>query len=348
MTPVITFDHLEFRQDKHFENPICLRIKKEDGKSVVALATLETLLNDDLIFDDAPTPDIIQNLIGISFQNFRRKTQSEKNSYSPVFTFNKLIDLTFIRFKVVEDDCHIYKLNNLTIHGKGCSLVPYRANKIIKHATEHGLVLIRRDDKFDVPASIVPFATLDEHFRSKSYTSTAAATPYFSEDKEDQPKGEEKALTWYVGGVNRDGYRLNIYEAWKLHPELPEGTWRLEVQSYGDTARQLTNGRSDNNDTLEQRLLALIRSRLNFRSMTSGNKNLSERPVPTWWTKLLSGYGTFRLVHQANSPRVENRKNRLKSDLYSRLLALGPDVFSQALAEFVSKELPELTLQKIT
>lgn len=150
-----------------------------------------------------------------------------------------------------------------------------------------------------------------------------------------------------MGGINRDGYRLNIYEAWKLHPELPEGTWRLEVQSYGDTARQLTTGRSDSSDTIEQRVLALIRSRLNFRSMTSANKNLSERLIPAWWSKLLSGYGTFRLTHQANSPRVENRKNRLKSDLYSRLLALGPDVFTQALSEFIGKELPDLTLQKI-
>jgi hypothetical protein len=344
MPPVITFDHLEFKQDTHAENPICIRLTKEGKTTTATIGTKESLLDESLVefYEDAP--DIIQTLIGIPFKNFKRKTASDKNSYRPVYTFGKLIDLSFCRTTTE----NIYRLDNITIHGKGCPLVPYSSEKIIKTATAYNLTLIRRDDKFDIPASIVPFATLDDHFKAKGYTANAAVTPHYSEDIEDQEKGSDKALSWYVGGINRNGYRLNIYEAWKIHPELPEGTWRLEVQSYGDTARQLTSGRSDVKDTLEQRVLALIKTRLNFRSMNSSNKNLSERPVPAWWSKLLFGYGTFRLTHQANSPRVENRKNRLKSDLYSRLLALGPDVFAEALAEFVAKELPDLHVQKIT
>lgn len=97
MTPVITFDHLEFRQDKHFENPICIKISKEENKSVATIGTQETLSDGELLSFDEEEQDAIQYIIGIPFKSFNRKTASTKNSFNPVYTLNKLIDLTFCR-----------------------------------------------------------------------------------------------------------------------------------------------------------------------------------------------------------------------------------------------------------
>jgi hypothetical protein len=277
--------------------------------------------------------DVVQLITGIPFHKLKRRSQSQTNAYKPVFTLDNMVDVQFRKY----GDKRI--LESITVHGRGWDIVPYSVPKMVATAKKHGLVLDVVHYKLDVSPDIISFQTIEHHFKEKGFTSTATATTYISEDR----AGGTKATGWRVGSLGHNGYAVSIYPSSLIHYELPNGTWRIEVQAKGQAANQLL----DQPDT-PAAVLALISNRITFRSTTSRNSNRSQRPVPKWWSSILQGAGSFRITHSNPTPVLENRKKRFVADLYSRCTSLGEPIFTEALSEFVSKFLPGYKLTPAT
>lgn len=316
----ITVDHLSLKlphKDKDYEtSPLCL--------TTLQCHRENALLAKDFDGETQPPLDAIQQIVGVPFHHFKRRTASRTNSYRPVFTFNNLVDITFRKFG---DD---YVVDTITVHGRGWGVVPYSADRMILHGADFGLELYEIHHKIDIPANIVSWDTIEQHFNpvAKAFTCTAVLTPFTGKDQADGTK-----ITGYrAGGGNPNSYAVSFYPSWQKHLELPPGTWRIEVQSRGVVAQELMR-------ELDRpaAVLSLIKNRINFRSLTQTNKNRSERSIPRWWTSMLQGAGAFRVARSHPAPDLERRKDRFKSDLYSRLTALGRPVFLEALEEFVNQ-----------
>lgn len=325
---IITTDHLElklpYQENVPETSPLILGNLKYHVEKTALANEWEGATSNQL--------DVIHAITGLPFKNFKRRTASQTNSYRFVYTLNNLVDVKFRKYG------ENYVVDSIVVHGKGWQIVPYSAQKMVATAATYGLKLDIVHYKLDVSRDVVSFDTLDNHFLKKSYTSNATATPFHSADKADGTK----AIGWRVGSLGHNGYCVSIYEASKVHFDLPAGTWRLELQAKGATAIELLQQKD-----LPSAVLSLVNNRLKFRSITSNNSNRSQRPVTRWWNSIMQGAGSFRVTHSNPAPVLEKRKERLVSDLYSRCTSLGEPVFTDALQDFINQFLPSYKLVPI-
>lgn len=327
MPHLITADHLElkypYQHDIDEGSPLFLDALKAFNDSAEVAKDWDSL-------EQLPL-DVVQLITGIPFHKFKRRTASQTNSFKPVFTLNDLVDVRFRKW----GERHL--LESIVVHGKGWQVVPYSVQKMVATAAKHGLNLDVVHFKFDVSRDVISFETIDNHFTKKSFTSNATASTFLSADKPDGTK----ATGWRVGSTGHNGYTVSFYESAKVHYELPNGTWRIEVQAKGKAASELLAEKD-----LTASVLALVNNRIKFRSV-SNNSNRSQRPIPRWWNNIVQGAGSFRVTHSNSTPVLENRKKRLVSDLCSRCTSLGEPVFTEALQDFVKQFLPSFKLVQV-
>jgi hypothetical protein len=252
--------------------------------------------------------------------------------YKETVTFKRFIDLEY-----TNSPNHGHTLNRLTIQGKGLDSLNLDIGKILTVMEEQGFVATEAHSKILLPPSMVTFATIEKHFVAKAYTSKARMVR-----QEVNPQNRH-ATTWAVG-IRPDhrslntvhGKRVIIYEADKVHSELPQGTVEMELQLFGDAAQKFIYGRGGEVE-LTVRTMGVIRDFLSIKTLT-GDRNLSRRAAAKWWDNIVGGFDVVVLPRlDTPTPRLCNQVKHLQQTLYQRKQTLGEEPLLRAMASFCAE-----------
>jgi hypothetical protein len=261
-----------------------------------------------------------------------RGGKATSDQYKETVTFNRFIDLEY-----TNSPNHGRSLNRLTIQGKGLDSLNLDVGKILTVMEEQEFVATEAHSKILLPPSVVTFATIEKHFLIKAYTSKARMVR-----PEVHPQNRH-ATTWAVGirpehrSLNTvHGKRVIIYEADKVHPELPKGTVEMELQLFGDAAQKFIYGRERELD-LTVRTIGVIRAFLSIKTLT-GDRNISRRTTAKWWDNVVGSFDVVLLPRlDRPTPRLSNQVKHLQQTLYQRKQTLGEEPLLRAMATFCAE-----------
>lgn len=273
--------------------------------------------------------DIVQLITGVPFTEFTCTTPNARQWYQ-VYSFHKLLELKFKQDAAAET----LTLTEITVNGRGCEIVPYRPEQITANAEQYGFRLVECHYNLDISPDVVNYSTVLQHLSpdKRGFTANATVAPY-------QPKDEHytsdviptaksgyskapKSAGYRAGDKGANGYSVAFYASAEVHTDLPAGTWRMEVQAAGTAARQLMLEADKSAATL-----ALISKRITFRSLDQTNKNRAERRITRWWSKIMQGAGSFRIIKNNYTPDIERKKQRFMLEMKKRQLILGDSLF---------------------
>lgn len=254
----------------------------------------------------------IKALTGLDWEQFNPAGTSTTPKRQ-VYSYLRLIDLHLVT-GVTEEGATTLQLDSLQIHGEAFRQLSPDAAAILGAANKLRFYAQRIDINFDLSADFLPYSTLHTQFLHDHLTTTSAYHSWTSSEA-------KTAKTWYVGKAQRNGYRVAFYEAAKVHPELPEGAWRVELQLFGNAAQEFSAVylAKPSQDTLTSYMLAQIKKRVQFRNPTA-DSNKARWPVCAWWLQITAGAGNYsenRPVTKLISEERRQRKliERMKADL---------------------------------
>lgn len=275
---------------------------------------------------------VISDISPVPFDQFTRLGTTRYRTY-PKFTYQGLIDIEtrLSPWEYSSDNLPMLELDRIEIHGEAFRLHPIDVNKLLKSAWEHNFHEQRIDINFDISADFLPFETINHHFVNELLTANATRSPVTSNNKIGGT-----ARTWYVGSNAANGYRISFYESGKIHEELPDSSWRIECQLYGNAASDYAIAYYNNPTprTTTAYLLQLLKKRITFRTPGS-DSNKSRWAVPSWWSQIIAGAGTFSENKRVTLPiREANRRKRLQSDLKRLLDRSGLLMFQEEFEIF--------------
>lgn len=268
----------------------------------------------------------VKALTGLDWEQFG-PTGTSTTAKKLVYTYLRLIDLHLIA-GITNEGASTLQLDRVEIHGEAFRQLSPDAAAILTNADKLRFYPQRIDVNFDLSADFLPFSTLHTQFLHDHLTTTSAYHSWTS---------VEGAKTWYAGKDNRNGYRVAFYEAAKIHPELPEEAWRVELQMFGNAAQEFCSIylAKPSPETLTSYMLAQLKKRVSFRTQTA-DSNKARWPVCAWWLQIVAGAGNYsenKPVTKSISEEKRQRKliERMKSDLDR----LGP-VYWELAANFAA------------
>lgn len=254
----------------------------------------------------------VQSLTGLNWDQFS-PVGTSTTAKKLVYTYLRLIDLHLIA-GVTDEGTNTLQLDQVVIHGEAFRQLSPDAAAILAAADKLRFYPQRIDANFDLSADFLPFSTLNTQFLNDHLTSTSCYHSWTSSEA-------SAAKTWYVGKAQRNGYRVAFYEAAKIHPELPEGAWRVELQMFGNAAQEFCTIylSQPSADTLTAYMLAQLKKRVSFRTKTA-DSNKARWPICAWWFQIVAGAGNFsehKPVTRSISEEKRQRKliERMKADL---------------------------------
>lgn len=286
--------------------------------------------------DDYSLDGLLHVCFGLKLSEFEpaSASPSAKTQYKQVETYRRWIDLEF-----VSSPKHGRHLHRIVIQGKGLENMPLDIGRILSIFEEHGFTCNEAHSRILISGERVSFDTINKHCLNDAYTATCRkVSPITNPDN-------RYAKTWAFGSspsqksVNTaQGRRVIIYEADKVHPELAAGTVEIELQLSGSTAQYFVFGEYTRTVDLTVKTIGVIRSFLCFKTLT-GDRNISRRNAAKWWNAIVDDYSAIYLPRlDRKSPETEGRMKRFVSELHTKKIKLGEELFIKSLAAFVQEQ----------
>lgn len=274
--------------------------------------------------------EVIEDLTPLKFTDFTAIGSQKKD-----FTYRNLVNLETWIIPADEQSAHtIHDLDRIEIKGEAFRFLAVDAQQILNYTRAHDFYEQRIDLNFDISADFLPFSVIDSHFKESNYTTAASCNSWTS---------QEGARTWYAGTYQRNGYRVAFYEAWKVHPELPAGSSRAEVQLFGKEAQTFAGiySAAPTPETLTAYLLQKLKSRITFRTPAT-DSNKSRWPVPSWWTDIVAGAGNYS-EHTPVTRKIRDADKvaRFVRDYSTKVHRLGKDLAFDGLRQILLQVFPD-------
>ena len=301
----------------------------EEGGTHKITTHYNNYLNGEPFYDNDQFYRLVKDLFPITIEDFNHLGTSRK-SWNKVLSYNKLIDLHTVVLESTPDSIPNRALKRIVFHGEACRVFDLNYLNIFASLNMHRLYPQRIDLNIDVSADFAPFSKIEHHFRNDLLTKNSSYNSYTD-------AGGNRS--WYVGGKPSDGqhgYRISFYESAKRHPELPKGSWRIELQMYGREAQIFVdNYISDpTQEFLDSYFRSKLKTRLQFRT-ESKDLNKSRWPITKWWAQVIAGAGNFS-EHKKETMLIREgaRENKLLQDMKSDYDRVGADMYYRVRSRF--------------
>jgi len=265
---------------------------------------------------------LTEELFSIPINQFVRRT-SAIGQFQNIYTYNQLIDLGFRLTKFHDDDLEEVweqRLETITIQGSAFDCMTFNTPHILRCTDDRHFRLREVHSKIDILSDRYAFPEIKKRYDVELFTTKCKTGSY-----------KEEGRTIFIGNKAANGKRLNIYEGWTVHEELPEGTVRSELQLYGRDAYNFFHSEKLRDVDLTTKTIGIIKGLITFREQ-GADSNKDRLPVADFWKYFTEEYVVVKLPRQLGLPPTFERTTRaLTAYLHQKRQVLGDSGFVRAV-----------------